>query len=243
MRALASRGYGVTAVARREERLRGLAEEVRARHGIRAEVVPADLADPASREALAARVEELGLAVEILVNNAGFGSHGDFVEAERGRQVEMVRVNAEAVVDLLGRYLPRMVERGRGAAINISSNAGFQPLPGAATYAATKALVLSHGEAVHEELKGTGVTLTTVCPGPVRTEFAEVIGMAGAEERTPGFLWMSPEELAEQALKAAERGARTLVPGSLNRAVSVAGRFSPRTLQLPLTGRLWRRRW
>jgi uncharacterized protein len=239
-RGLARRGHAVTLTARREERLLELASELGDEHGVRAGVVSSDLGSRNGREALAAELERLELEVDILVNNAGFGHHGDFAEADRERQVEMVALNCEAVVDLSGRYLPGMIDRGAGAVINIASLASFQPLPGNATYAASKAFVLSFSEAVHAELSGTGVILTAVCPGPVRTEFAERAGIGGAEERTPGVLWMSAEDIAEEAIRAAEKGKRSVVPGVLNQAGSLVGRHSPRRLALPLTKRLWK---
>ena len=196
-RELASRGYGVTLVARREERLRALAGELRERHGVRAEVIAADLGERPARDRLAAQVEELGLDVEILVNNAGFGDRGQLRDPDRERLIAMLRVNCEALLDLQARYLPAMVERGRGAVINIASTAAFQPIPGTATYAATKAFVLSLSEAVHEELKGTGVTLTAVCPGPVKTEFMQAAGIEHAEDQLPDVFWMSSEAVAE----------------------------------------------
>jgi uncharacterized protein len=237
-RALAARGHGVTLVARREERLRELAAELSG--GIRAEVIGCDLADPDARDRLAGEIESRGLLVEVLVNNAGFGSYGNFVEADREREVEMVRLNVEAVVDLEARYLPAMVGQGRGAVINIASTSAFQPLPGSATYAASKAFVLSHGDALHAELKGTGVTVTSICPGPVRTEFVERAGMGGAEENTPGAVWMSAQDVAEQALEAADKGRRVIVPGLLNQAGAFVGQHAPRALVLPFTKRLWR---
>jgi short-subunit dehydrogenase len=240
-RALAARGHGVTLVARREQRCLDLARELSGANESRAEVIGCDLADPAGRERLAGEIEGLGLEVDVLVNNAGFGSYGEFVHENRERQVEMVRVNVEAVVDLEARYLPGMVERGGGAVINVASTAAFQPIPGSATYAATKAFVLSHGDALHAELDGTGVTVTSVCPGPVRTEFTEVAGMAGAEERTPGAVWMSAADVAEQALGAAEKGRRVVVPGLMNQAGALMGQHSPRMLALPLMKRVWRR--
>ena len=133
-----------------------------------------------------------------------------------------------------------MVERGRGAVINIASTAAFQPIPGTATYAATKAFVLSLSEAVHEELKGTGVTLTAVCPGPVKTEFMQVAGIEQAEDQLPGVFWMSAEAVAKAAVEAAEKGKRAIVPGLLNRAGAITGQHTPRMLALPLAKRLWR---
>lgn len=239
-RCLARRGHGVTLVARREDRLRELAGELSAAHGIRAETIGCDLGDPEARVRLATEIDTRALEVEILVNNAGFGGMGSFVEIGRERQIDMVRLNVEAVVDLMGRYVPLMEGRGRGAVINVASTAAFQPLPDNATYAATKAFVLSLGEAVHSELKPAGVTLTTLCPGPVRTEFADVAGIGDAEERTPGFIWMSPGEVAEQAVSGAEKGRRVVVPGMLNQATAVAGQHSPRMFLLPLAKRLWR---
>jgi uncharacterized protein len=237
---LARRGHRVTLVARREDRLRELAGRLSSDHGVRVEAVGCDLADPAARDRLAADVDALGLEVEVLVNNAGFGTYGPFWESQREREVGMVRLNVEAVVDLMGRYLPLMVGRGRGAVINVASSAAFQPLPDNATYAATKAFVLSHGDAIHSELRGTGVTLTTLCPGPVRTEFAEVAGIGQAEDRTPGLIWMSAAEVAEEAVKGAEKGRRVVVPGFLNQATAVAGQHAPRMIVLPVAKRIWR---
>jgi short-subunit dehydrogenase len=240
-RELAGRGHGVTLVARREDRLRSLADELSDRFGVRAEVLSADLGDKAARDGLSRRISELDLDVEILVNNAGFGGGEDFARTDHDRLVSMVELNCVALLDLQAIYLPRMVDRGRGAIINIASTAAFQPLPGAATYAATKAFVLSLSEAVHEELKGTGVTLTAVCPGPVRTEFSEAAGLEGAEDQVPGVLWMDAESVAKQAVDAAGDGKRAIIPGLLNRAGALTGQHAPRMLALPIAKRLWRR--
>jgi uncharacterized protein len=239
-RELAGRGHGVTLVARREERLTALANELSARHDVRAEAIGADLGDAVARDAVAARIGELGLEVEILVNNAGFGGAGQVARMDRRRLVSMVELNCVALLDLQMRYLPAMVERDRGAVINLASTAAFQPIPGTAVYAATKAFVLSLSEAVHEELRGTGVTVTAVCPGPVRTEFTEVAGIDEAERRTPGFVWADAESIARAAVEAAEKGRRTVVPGLLNRAGALTGQHTPRALALPLVKRVWR---
>jgi short-subunit dehydrogenase len=238
-RGLARRGYGVTLVARREERLLELAKELGEEHDVPAGVIACDLGDRDERERLAGELEKLELDVAILVNNAGFGYTGDFVTAPRARQGSMVSLNCEAVVDLSSRYLPGMVARGEGAVMNIASVAAFQPLAGSATYAATKAFVLNFSEAVHQELNGTGVTMTAISPGPVRSEFAEQAGVGGAEERTPGMIWMSAEDLAEEAIDAVDKGKRAVVPGRINQATSIIGRHTPRTLALPLTRRIW----
>ncbi len=240
-RELAARGHGVTLVARREDRLRSLAGELSERFDVRAEAMGVDLGSQTARADLPRRLDELGLEVEILVNNAGFGGGEEFARTDRKRLVSMVELNCVALVDLQATYLPMMVERGRGAVINIASTAAFQPLPGAATYGATKAFVLSLSEAVHEELKGTGVTLTAVCPGPVKTEFAEAAGLSGAEEQVPGVLWMSAESVAKSAVEAAAEGKRAIIPGLLNRAGALTGQHAPRMLALPIAKRVWRR--
>jgi uncharacterized protein len=237
---LARRGHGLTLVARREGRLTELGSRLHDDHGVRAGVIACDLADPAERDRLAAEIEKLGLDVEVLVNNAGFGSSGDFIGADRERQVEMVRVNCETVVDLSSRYAPEMARRGRGAIINVASMAAFQPLPGQTTYAASKAFVLNFTEALHHELKGAGVTVSAVCPGPVRTEFMDAAGIERADN-TPSFIWTTSEHVAEDAVKAAEAGKRAVVPGRMMNAGAVLGRYSPRKIVLPLSRRIWSR--
>jgi uncharacterized protein len=236
---LAKRGHNVTLVARREERLRSLATELGDRHGIEADALACDLMDPEDRDRLAGEVHGLGRSVEVLVNNAGFGGRGRFVANDRGRMVDMVRLNVEAVVDLTSRYLPGMAERGRGAIVNIASLAAFQPMPGTATYGASKSFVLSFSEALHTEQRGSGVTVTAVCPGPVKTEFLETAGIAGVDEDTPDLIWMTAEEIGRHAVEGAENGKRVVVPGALNRAQSLMGQHTPRALALPIVDRIW----
>jgi short-subunit dehydrogenase len=237
---LASRGYPIALVARREERLRSLARELTGAHGVTAEVIACDLGEPAERDRLADELGTQGRAVEVLVNNAGFGHQADFATSPRERMVEMVRLNVEAVVDLSSRFVGPMSERGRGAVINIASTGAFQPLPGSAVYGASKSFVLSFSEAIRTELRGSGVSVTAVCPGPVRTEFMSAAGMPGVEQRTPGLVWMSAEDIARHAVDGAADDKRVVVPGVLNRAGALAGQHSPRALALPLIGRVWR---
>jgi hypothetical protein len=237
---LASHGYSLVLVSRRDERLRSLATEISAEHDVEAEIVTVDLADEAQRDQLQSELGGRGRAVEVLVNNAGFGHQADFAPSPRDRMVEMVRVNVEAVVDLTSRFVGPMTDRGRGTIINIASTAAFQPLPGAAVYGASKSFVLSFSEAIRTELRGTGVTVTAVCPGPVKTEFTEVAGVGGVEDRTPGAVWMSAEEIARHAVDGARNDKRVVVPGMLNRAGALAGQHSPRALALPLISRVWR---
>jgi short-subunit dehydrogenase len=239
-RELAARGHGLALAARREDRLVALAEELGSEHGVRAEAFRADLESESGRDALAAQLADAGRDVEILVNNAGFGDYRDLVDADREALSRMVRVNCEALLDLTSRYAPEMAKRGRGAVINIASTASFQPLPGNATYAATKAFVLSLSEAVHAELAGTGVTLTAVCPGPVKTEFTQVAGIGGAGRSAPDIVWTPVEDVASAAVVGAERGKRVVVPGLLNRAGAIGGQHAPRSIALPLAKRIWR---
>ena len=238
-RVLAARGHGVTLVARREERLRELADELAEAHGIRAEVVTADVSGERGRRKLIAAVEERGLTVEVLVNNAGFGSGGRFTRLDADKEASMVRTNCEAVVALTRHYLPEMASRGQGAVLNVASLIAFQPVPFQATYGATKAFVLSLTDALHEEMRGTGVTLTAVCPGPVRTEFGEAGGFGGADERIPDPLWLDAERVANDAVRALERGDRVVVPGPHNQIAALWGQHLPRFVLLPLVRRLW----
>jgi short-subunit dehydrogenase len=231
-RQLAERGHNTVLVARREDRLRELAQELSDTYGVRAETVGCDLADAASREQMIARVEELGLTVEVLVNNAGYGTGGPFVELPADREIGMVRTNCEAVVHLLAVYAPQMAQRERGAILNTASVAAFQPLPRQATYAATKALVLSLSEALHAELQSVGVTVTALCPGPVRTEFIEVAQVEETLETTPGFVWINADQAARAAIEGLEQGRRVVVPHLPVQAVAIAGRHTPRSVLL-----------
>jgi short-subunit dehydrogenase len=241
-RGLARRGHDVTLVARRAEPLERVAGELEREHGVRAGYVTADLAEPAARDALAAEIERRGRTVEVLVNCAGLGQYGPFVENGREKEVQQVRVLVEAVVDLTARYLPGMVERGRGAVINVSSTAGIQPLPHNAGYSGAKAFVDFWSDAVHSELAGSGVTMTAVLPGPVETGFQDAADNHYFTDRMPGFTFKSPERVAEDSLRAAERGRRSIVPGGLPvQAWFRPGRFAPRRLQLAVGGRLMRR--
>ena len=240
-RELAERGHNLVLVARRRERLQELGDELSAAHGVRAEAIGADLGEAAGRDQVERAVAERGLAVEVLVNSAGFGDVEDLADADRERMLAMVELNCAALVDLTARYLPGMVERGRGAIVNLASTAAFQPIPGNATYAATKAFVLSLSEGIHGELAGSGVTVTAVCPGPVPTEFVEAAGFESVDDKVPAFVWTSVEEVAANAVAGAERGKRVVVPGLLNRAGALAGQHSPRMMVLPIAKRIWQR--
>ena len=237
-RGLAQRGHGVTLVARRRERLEEIAREIADEHGVRTEVIAADLADPAGRDKLAEQVAANGLDVEILINNAGFGIYEPFASAGREKEQQQLGVLVDAVVDLNSRYLPPMLERGRGAILNMSSTSAFQVLPGNGTYAAAKVYVLFHSEALTEEVKGTGVTVTACCPGPVRTEFQEV-GQPLIMDGMPKFVWIDAERCAEDSIEALEEGKMTVIPGPARvRAFFAPNRMAPPRLKLAVARRM-----
>jgi short-subunit dehydrogenase len=226
----------VTLVARREDRLQALADELRAAHTIRAEVIAADLADESAREGLVKEVADRGLTVDILVNNAGFSTTGPVHRADSAREIALVRTDVEAVVHLCTLFLPGMVERSQGAVLNVASTAAFQPLPGQAAYGAAKAFVLSYGRAAGAELRGTGVTLTTLCPGPVETEFAEAAGFdaADAEAALPKFMWLSAPDVAKAALDGLDKGKAVVIPGVPNRLAAGFAQVTPRAVLMPI---------
>jgi short-subunit dehydrogenase len=238
-RQLAQRGHGVTLVARREGPLHELADELHATHGVRAEVAPADLSDEAARDALVAEVLGRGLEVDILVNNAGFSTMGAVHRGEATRELSMIRTDVEAVVHLCTALVPAMVQRGRGAVLNVASTAAFQPIPGQAGYAASKAFVLSYTQSLAQELKRTGVTVTALCPGPVETGFAAAAGIDDdvAGSSLPKFMWVSAEAVAAAGVDGLAKGKRVVIPGSANRVLASLAAHAPRGLVLPLLAR------
>lgn len=236
-RQLAARGHNVTLVARRKDRLDELAREIKESAGVRADVRKADLAVQAQRTRLINALRDGELRVDAVCNNAGFGTFGHFQALPLERESEEVRLNVLALHELTGAFLPEMVQRGAGAILNVGSIAGFQPLPSQATYAATKAFVVSFSEAVHTDLAGTGVSCTVLCPGPVRTEWTEVAGMAAFDDAGPEFVWKSAEDVARSGIEAMARGRRMVFPALTHQAAATGGRFAPRSLMLPLAHR------
>jgi short-subunit dehydrogenase len=239
-RELVARGYRVVVTARREDRLQALCAELGGdEHAI---AVGTDLAVPADRDRLAARIDELGAHVDILVNNAGLGIYTTFGAEGREKELQVLRVDVEAVADLMLRYLPGMVERGRGAILNLSSVSGFQPAPFNANYAASKAYVLWLSEAVNAEVADSGVTVTAVCPGPVPTEFQATNDAQELVNKLPGFVQVSAERVVADALKAADHGQGSVVPGGPQVKLALgSSRFVPTPLALPLLKRMLKR--
>jgi short-subunit dehydrogenase len=230
-RELSARDYEVILVARRRERLEELASELPGT----AHVVTCDLGREAGE--LSGKVAELGVDVDLLVNNAGFGTAGRFLELDPDKHRELVRLNCEALVTLTHAFLPGMVERGRGGIINIASTAGFQPLPYEAVYSASKAFARTFSDALRQELRRTGVRVLAVHPGPVPTEFSEVSG-----HEPPGNVpRVDARQVAAESLDAFERGRRSIVPGRRMRWFIRASAPFPTAVKLPVAERMFRR--
>lgn len=228
----------LTIVARRTDRLASLARELTDAHKIELEILTADLADPAGRARVEERLAEAERPVDLLVNNAGLGTGGRFVATDIEAYEHQLQVNVIAAMRLMHAALGPMVTRGRGAVMNVSSMAAMQALPGSAVYSAGKAFVLQLGEAVHEELRGTGVTVTSVCPGFTRTEFHDA--MTGEEDtrEIPGFAWMQVAPVVDAAIDATAAGKAVCIPGLGYRVVAAAGEVTPRGAKRWLVGRL-----
>jgi short-subunit dehydrogenase len=230
-RALSKRGYELILVARRRDRLDQLASELGAAH-----VIECDLGSDAA--GIPGKVADLGLEVDLLVNNAGFGTWGRFVELDPSREAEQLRVNCEVV--LTRAFLPAMVKRGGGGIINVASTAGMQPLPYQAVYAGTKAFVRSFSAALRAELRGSGVKVLNVDPGPVATEWQEVAGYTDPSDTLgiPGKL--QPEEVVSQSLRAFDRGRASIVPGAVIRWFQRINAPSPMAVKMRVIERMYR---
>ena len=234
-RLFAADGWDLALVARREAALRELGDELAGRHGIQVHVVPADLASPEGPEGVAAELDARGLAIAALINNAGLGAWGPFADTDWRVERELLAVNVVALTALTKRVLPGMLVRGAGRILNLSSTAAFQPGPLMAVYFASKAYVLHFSLALADELRGTGVTVTTLCPGPTRTGFADT---AGAERSLMfrGGRGGDAARVARAGYRAMLAGDRLVVPGIVNK-VSV---FATRLASRPFAGRVAR---
>ncbi len=214
-RQLAARGHDLILVARDRARLEALAKEVSDAHGANAEVLPADLTDD---EQLAA-VEQRARNVDILINNAGYGTFGNFYEIDLAVEVREVQLNVVALMRLTHAAAVAMAARGNGAILNVSSLAGFQPGPMNATYGATKAFVTSFTEAVHEEMKGTGVAVSVLCPGFTHTEFQARANAPASS--VPGFMWQDAPEVATAGLDGLAKNKAIIIPGNVNKTLGM----------------------
>ena len=239
---LARRGHNVILVARRRERLEELAQHLRSEHGVRAEVLPCDLADAGARDALPAQVEQLGLRVDVLVNNAGFGTSGPYYKSDQDQELQQVRLLVEAGAHLVREFVPGMVDRGSGAILNVASTAGFQPIPRMAGYGAAKAWSRSFTGALHEELRHKGIAVTALSPGPVKTEFWDQNERTPVEATVPEPIWVEAETVAKAAIDGLARNAVEVVPGTAMRATMALQGLIPNRAIVPLFSRLARAR-
>jgi uncharacterized protein len=235
-RLFAANGSDLVLVARSGEKLQSLAEELMQTHQVAVKVLAMDLARPEAPQQIFDLLREQGHRVDVLVNNAGFGARGKLVEIGLEKQLEMVRLNSLSLLHLTRLFLPAILERKRGGLLNVASTAAFQPGPNMAVYFATKAFVLSLSEALFEEVRGTGVHVTCLAPGPTATAFAAVADMEDSRLFSLGTL--SAEEVAKAGYRGFRRGKALVVPGVANRLVAFSVRFTPRWLVRKIAARL-----
>jgi short-subunit dehydrogenase len=234
--------YNLILVARNQPKLETLAAKLHLEYGVDVSVRPCDLSSSSNVKGLCDALLKDEIQVDVLVNNAGTVEHGSFVQIQPSEHEQIVQLNVCAITSLLAYLLPPMVARGKGRVLNIASLGAFQPLPSVATYAATKAFVLSLSEALAEEVRGTGVTVTAVCPGLTATNM-----VAGAQKKSPAlrriprFVFADAPTVAQKAFNACHSGDALLVPGFKNNLVSVLSRATPKWLVRIITGIVGRR--
>jgi short-subunit dehydrogenase len=234
-------GFNLVLVARSDDKLKQLARELTAAHAIRAWVAPADLSQPDAARRLAAQMKRARRRIDVLVNCAGVLAHGSFSDMATTRHRELIDLNVSGLTDMLACFLPDMVGRGSGRVLNVASIAAFQPVPMLATYAATKAYVLSLTESLAEELRGTGVSITALCPGITATPMLSKAEQSNpALGRLPGFLVGDVDVVADEGFAACMGGEVIRVPGTINQAATLAGRSAPKWLLRRVSGALAR---
>ena len=231
----AEHGHHLVLVARSEEKLKRLAGEISSAYGVRVSSIAQDLSVPDSAPKVHRKVEELGLAIDFLVNNAGVGTYGLFAETDLERELRMMQLNMVSVTALTKLFLPGMLKQRQGGVLNVASTAAFQPGPLMAVYYASKAYVLSFTEALANELKGTGVRVSVLCPGPTWSGFQKSAGMDASKLFRSGV--MKASDVAEIAYRGFMRGKTTIIPGLRNKILAFSVRLGPRKL-LPMIVRL-----
>jgi short-subunit dehydrogenase len=241
-REFAKNGFDLIIVARRESELEALAEICRSEWGVRVHVLPMDLLVPDASAKLVQQVADCGLEVDVLVSNAGLMDLGEFAQIEIDRHERLLQLNVIVLTSLARRLLPAMIARGRGRILNVASTSSFQPVPSMALYAASKAFVLSLSESLSEELKGTGVTVTALCPGITKTEMYDRAHDEHASARSvPGFLLSDVETVAREGYEGCVAGRAVVVPGLPNQLLAGAVGFYPRWIVRGIGGLIGRR--
>ncbi len=238
---LAAEGSDLILVARSTDKLRQLATRITRDHGADVEVITADLGLVSPGAALAAEVTRRGFQVDLLVNNAGFGTVGSFIKQDAAREYNEIALNCAAVVDLTHAFLPAMVERGFGGIINVASAAAFQPLPYMSVYAATKAFVLSFSHGIRGEYHKKGIHITALCPGPVDTPFFEATGSEGLRGTIPRGMMMTSDRVVSDCLKSFHAGKAVCLPGTTTKLMAVAGHLTPRGVLGRITAKSMKR--
>jgi hypothetical protein len=235
-------GHRLVLVARNEATLRALADTLRVAHGTTCDVLAADLARPGAAEALAAALRRKRRPIDVLVNNAGALEHGAFSAIDAARHQQLIDLNVSGLTAMLAAFVPAMSARGRGRVLNVASIAAFQPLPGLATYAATKAYVLSLSESLAEELRGSGITVTALCPGITATGMlSEATARDARLAELPAFVIGDVDAVAAEGHRACMAGEAIAVPGALNRAATMAAGTAPKWLVRRIVGALGRK--
>jgi short-subunit dehydrogenase len=212
----AGHGHNLVLVARGEARLAALGDELTRQHGVQVRILARDLSRPGVASEIFSELQKQGVRISILVNNAGFGTRGAFAKGDAAVYREMIEVNVTSLVELTHLFMRPMVEQGRGRILNLSSTAAFQPGPMMAIYYATKSFVSSFSYALANELKGTGVTVTTLCPGPTRTEFQQRAGKTDSEKAYRAWWAMEARDVAEIGYRGLMAGKRVVIPGLIN---------------------------
>ena len=239
----AAAGFDVVLVARREDRLKALAERLRTAHGVSADVIVADLGDPQAPNHILSELSSRGLQVDALVNNAGYGVTGTYLRSPWGTHDAMLRVMVTSVAEMTYRLLPGMLERGYGRIVNVASLAGLVPSPGGHTlYAATKAFVIKFSEALGHEVRAKGVHVTALCPGFTYSEFHDVTGTRQQMKQVPSWMWMDATTVARQGYDAVMQGLPIYINGRINRAIAVLVRVTPQSLIRAIEKRLGHRK-
>lgn len=226
-RLYAKDGYDLVLVARSHDKLEALAKELTEAHGTKATVLTSDLSKAEAPSLLVKELERRNLQIDALINNAGYGLYGPFVETDLQKELEMIQLNVTSLTELSKHLLPGMVARGKGQILNVASTAAFQPGPLMAVYYATKAFVLFLSEALASELEGTGVTVTAFCPGPTESGF-QAEAQLGSSKLVRGKKLPDAQSVAALGYKAAKKGKRVYIPGALNYAMANSVRFLPR---------------